>query len=699
MDKSYPIPQIKPKTGVSPARDTTTPEANEGFTKITPPAHSEVNNNVLADDATGDRTQLKSTMLDKIDSQLKSIFRSGPKNKKILIAVGVALVLFLLGLLIPGLFVYKDVRAVLKSVDLAKAAVASQNIDQVKSEIVGVKSSLTKLSSSYRLLGLARVVPFVSNYYLDGRAAINGGLHGLEAGEVLIDTISPYADIIGFAGEANAKSGAENAEDRLEFIVETVGDITPKLPEISEKVSLAQAEFSKINPNRYPEKLGGRDVRAQLVEGLNLVDDAAKLLVDARPILEQAPYLLGVDGERTYLLIFQNDKELRPTGGFMTAYSIMRVSKGKISQVTSNDIYHLDTRYRPVIPAPDPIVRYIKGPYIQSKNLRIRDMNFDPDFKTSMDMFYKEAQKVGIRDIDGIIAVDTNVLEKILNVIGEIGVPGFGNYSTKIIPECNCPQVIYELESFADIEGPIIWDPVTGEIILRPPNSDNRKAIVGPLMNSILTNAMGQPKEKMPDLFKAGLDSLLEKHVLFYLLDENAQAAAESFNVAGRINEFDGDYLHINDSNLGGRKSNMYVTQEVLQEINVKNDGTIEKTVTITYKNPEKHDGWLNSVLPNWVRIYVPEGSELVDFAGVTDKEEPYSEFGKTVFAGHFELRPLGVAKVTVTYKLPFKADKQYKLLVQKQPGTTAPLHSIRLGKVEEELFLKTDREFRFSLR
>jgi hypothetical protein len=180
--------------------------------------------------------------------------------------------------------------------------------------------------------------------------------------------------------------------------------------------------------------------------------------------------------------------------------------------------------------------------------------------------------------------------------------------------------------------------------------------------------------------------------------DKKAQSAVESFGIAGIIKQVEGDYLHINDANLGGRKSNMYVTQEVVQDIEISKDGTVTKTLSITYKNSEEHDGWLNSVLPNWVRIYVPEGSELLDISGLEDKKEPYTELGKTVFAGFFELRPKGVSKVTLTYRLPFKVKDDYKLFLQKQPGTDTPLHTINLGKTTEEFFLLTDKEFRFGI-
>ncbi len=614
-------------------------------------------------------------------------------------------VIFIVGILIPGFLVYGSATKLTKSAQNVKAAVATQNINNIKTSLTQFNSDLVGFQKTYRLLSLLRIIPVAGSYYNDGRVAVDGGIHGINAAKILITTAEPYADIIGFTGGAGAKSGEQNAENRIQFIVDTIGGVAPKLPELSKEMSLANADLSQIDPNRYPLKFQGKPVRTSIATALDFISQAADITTNAQPILTQAPYLLGVDGERTYLLIFQNDKELRPTGGFITAYSIIKVNKGKISQVTSNDIYNLDLKYKPTIPAPAPLIKYIKGPYILSQNVRLRDMNFAPDYKVSMDQFLTEAQKVGIPKVDGIIAVDTQVLVNILNVTGEVGVSGFGNYSAKSDARCNCPQVIYELESFADIEGPVIWDPVTGKIILQPPHADNRKKIVGPLMNSILSNALGQPKAKLPDLFKAAFDSLTEKHVLFYLLNPDAQKAAESFDIAGRVKDYSGDYLYINDANLGGRKSNLYVTQEVEQTINVKSDGSIEKVVNITYKNPEKQDGWLNSVLPDWVRVYVPKGSQLVSMEGVTDKANPYEEFGKTVFAGYFELRPQGVAKVTLTYRLPFKVKDLpgfkmgiYNELVQKQPGTNLPLYTNIVNKHQQEQFLKTDQEFKFKL-
>lgn len=684
------IKQIKPETSQD------TPEKEAKTVEVVP---SEKGEETLIPKI--ETTKVEDQKSSKVSNEVPKKARTPEEEKRIerlkKVGIGIGIAFFALFIIlgIPSFLVYKKANAFYKKSMALKEAVLSQDLVKVKEELEGIKKAQKELKNTYKFISWTKLIPVFGNYVKDGQRAIDASGYGLEAGEILITTAEPYADLLGFQGTAvlgEASTAEETTEERIDFIVKTLPDLAPKMGEVSQKISLARTEIEKVNPNRYPSRFAGVQVREKVKTGIILVGRVDDFVRNGVPLLKEAPYLLGIDGKRTYLVLFQNDKELRPTGGFLTAYSIMQVEDATFEPGVSSDIYSIDAQYTPTIDAPEPIVDYLKGPYILDQDIRLRDMNWSPDFRESMELFTKEAEEVGIEDIDGVIAVDTFLLENILDVIGPIGVPGFGNFSTEIVPECNCPQVIYELESFADVEGPIVWDPVSGEIVYRPPNSDNRKKIIGPLMNSIMANALAQPKEKVPPLFEAGFKSLIEKHVLFYLFRDEAQAAAESFGIAGRISGYEGDYLHVNDANLGGRKSNLYVTQEVEQDISVLKDGSIEKTVTITYKNPEPHDGWLNSVLPNWVRIYVPKGSELIDFSGVEDTKDPYEEFGKTVFAGYFELRPQGVAKVTLTYRLPFKSeDGDYAIYIQKQPGKNKPLYVIRYGKDQEEFFLRED--------
>jgi hypothetical protein len=624
------------------------------------------------------------------------------KQKKVWLYVGGIALFLLTAFAVVGFLsfdVYNKALLVKTSALRVQDAVQQEDISKMKSELENTKSSLALLGKSYKRVAFFRFIPFLGTYYSDGVHVINSAGYGIEAGNILIDAVEPYADIIGFNNGAPSQSGEQTAQERLDFIVKTLPELVPKADNLTKQVGLIKQEVDQINPDKYPEKFRGTEVRSKVKQAIDVVDQASSLLESGKPLLSEAPYLLGADKERKYLILFQNDKELRPTGGFMTAYSIGKVRNGRFDPVLSSDIYNLDGSYTPRVKAPDPIVKYLKGPYTLSPYLRLRDMNWSPSFADSMELFTQEIKKAGIDNIDGVISVDTQVLVNLLDVTGPIGVSGFGNFSTNNVPECNCPQVIYELENFADIEGPVVWSQdEPGKIIYAPANYDNRKKIIGPLMNSVLANVLAQPKEKFPALFNAVIKSLTEKHILFYLYDKDAQDAVTQFGVAGTLRDYEGDYLFINDANLGGRKSNLYVTQEVEQNVEIAKDGKVTKTLTITYRNPEKYDGWLNSVLPNWVRVYVPQGSELVSFEGLEDKVAPYDDLGRTVFAGYFQLRPQGAAKLTLKYNLPQKFSGNYNILIQKQPGKDAPLYSIQIGKKTEEFNLNTDKELKYKI-
>ena len=632
------------------------------------------------------------------DKEDPVVFKKRSRIKPIYLIIISVIFIFFVSVLVTSFIFYKSVQKAYSNLLPIVSSQSFEDLNKIKSDMVIVKDSVSSLKSSYTFVSWMKFFPVVGKYVSDIGHGIDASSKLIDAGETALVSFDPLLSELGFQ-DNGSDSSEKSAQERIDFVVNSIPEIIPKVDEISSKFYEAEVELSKIDPNNYPENFRGINIREKLKKGLDLFKTITDYVTESKPLLEQLPYLLGVDEERKYLVLFQNDKELRPTGGFLTAYSVMKVSKAKFEPVSSDDIYNLDSKYKPIFEAPEAIVDLIKGPYILSKNVRLRDMNYSPDFKVSMDMFSTEAEKVGMTDIDGIIAVDTHLLVNLLDSLGEIGVPGFGNFSTKKEPKCDCPQVVYELESFADVEGPIIWDPLTGKIILRPKNSDNRKKIIGPLMNSILANAMAQPKEKMPQLINSIFESVIEKHVLFYMFDDKAQIAVEKFGIAGRIEDYPGDYLHISDSNLGGRKSNLYVKQEVEQEISINSNGQLEKSVTITYKNSQKFDGWLNSVLPNWVRLYVPQGSTLVDVEGLEKQYETSTDLGKTVFSGYFKLRPEGVSKVTFKYVLPFKKGSgDYRMMIQKQAGVDSPLYSVITSKSEEEFLLNTDKEITIKI-
>jgi hypothetical protein len=614
-------------------------------------------------------------------------------HKKILIALSVVLFLFVViifAVILPAQRTYASAKKTYAQMQVVIAAIKKQDVVLASAELDRTKADLTETQNNLNSMSYLRFVPIANGYYSDASHLMKAGFYSLDGSKVLVDSIVPYVDVLGLKGKGSFVGGT--ASQRIATAVQAMGKITPRIDDISNYIALARSEIDAVDINHYPNFWLGTKVRSGLEKIRTLTDEGSTFISDAKPLIKILPSLLGDPTEKKYLVLFQNDKELRPTGGFMTAYAIFRVDKGIIHVDSSSDIYAIDDTIPGKSAAPRPLQLYL--PKVPLLNLR--DSNLSPDFVTSMDTFYKMYQKApGYTKVDGIIAVDTKALVAAMNILGDMQVDG-ATYSTKNDPRCDCPQVIYALEEYADQPLQIV--------------KQNRKGIIGDLMYAIMNKAFSSsPKLYWGPLFQTMLAQTSQKHILFYSFNTDAQSGLEALNASARILSFEGDYLHINEANFGGAKSNLFVTEAVTQNYDVKSDGGITKTVTINYKNPfapsdcnlERGNLCLNAVLRDWIRIYVPKGSQLVTSQGSEVKLISYEELGKTVFEGFLTVRPQGVAKFTITYTLPFKtaAGSTLPVLIQKQPGTGDFDYIIQVnGKQTNEFPLSTDATLKLKL-
>ncbi|MDO8451946.1 MAG: DUF4012 domain-containing protein [bacterium] len=587
----------------------------------------------------------------------------------------------------------------------AGAAIKNQDLPLTKTKLVETREKLTSLRGEYDKVKSLQFVPILGAYIRDGEHAIKAGFAGLDAADKALEALEPNADLLGLKGKSTFVSGS--ADERIQTAVKTMNALVPKINEMAVSVDTLRKELNTIDPGRYPERIGKTQVRSQMVAAKDVIENAANLFVNAQPLLINLPKMLGEPDERRYIVLFQNDKELRATGGFITAYAQFRLTRGKTILEKADDIYALDNAMRKKFPAPSEILKFHKNVY----DLHIRDSNLSPDFKLSMQKF-EELYDVtsGKERVDGIWAVDTHVLVEALKILGPITVYG-REFSAEPDKRCDCPKAVYELEDYST----------------RPVGyvREARKDIIGVLLQQLLQKALGvSPSQYWGSLFQMLISEINEKHVLSYFHDENAQKAAESFNMAGRImmasetatllryEEGNGwDYLHVNHSNMAGAKANMFVSEKITKDVVRGGDGTMTTKLSIEYKNPypgsdcglESGGLCLNAPLRNWVRVYTPLGSTLSESKGVQSPKDgkpvsmdTYESLGKTVFEGFLIVNPLGTARLDLTYTSKVAAnDGKYRLLLQKQPGTDGQEFILKLdGKDRKNTELLTDVEF-----
>ncbi len=574
------------------------------------------------------------------------------------------------GIYKPALSMQAKAKEVAEAGKLVNAAFKENDLEKMQKELDTTEVKFNAFKKEAQKIYWIKPIPFLGNYGKDLNNGVDAGGYLISAAKKTIAAIEPHADLIGFKKGKDTSFVEKPAEERLQTAVLTLDSIVEDVDAIAEDIDKARTRIDKIDPNRYPETYKGKKVRNTIEKGISQFDGVASLFVDAKPFLKNLPEFLGAKEEKTYLVLFMNDKELRPTGGFLTAYAIFKINKGKFQVAKSDDIYSLDAAIAKHPKAPEKILAYHKG----VSQFFIRDSNLSPDFVESNKLFDElyqmSSQKV---KYDGIIAMDTYVLIDALKILGDTQVRGT-NFSATIDKRCDCPQAIYKL--LDEVDRPVAYIKA------------DRKGILGDLLFAIMQKALGfSPSKYWGQLAQEVLmKNLNEKHILMEMKDKEIQDSLVALNFAGRLKDTEGDYLHINDTNFAGAKSNLFVQHAIDSETNIAGDGTVTRTITINYKNPFKHSNCslehsdqlgvgglcINATLRNWLRIYVPEGSKLISFTGSEKKTLTYDELGKTVFEGFLGVQPMGKATVRVSYTLPFKVKSKadYKLLVQKQPGT-----------------------------
>jgi len=599
----------------------------------------------------------------------------------------VLVVLFLLGVAGYFLFFLPYQRIKAKAMVLVASAkemktIFSQNdIDLLDNKLKEFSKKYADFEKEAKTLYWVSFIPYISDF----KNGVEAGNYLIKAAQEAVVAVTPYADLIGFK-KGQSSFVEKSAENRLQTAVLTLEKMLVKVDAISSDIAEAEKRIKKIEPSRYPEKLGKLKLKSTLQNAKEQFDGLSSLFVDAKPLVKRIPEMFGKDEEKTYLVLFQNDKELRATGGFLTAYAIFRVEKGKIKIERSEDIYTLDNGISHPV-APREILTYHKG----VSTFNIRDSNLSPDLPTSIGLFNSLYNKSSSRvKYDGVILVDSKILVDMLTIFGDTDAGGV-RFSAQTDKRCDCPQVLYKLFDMVD----------------RPVNyiKENRKGILGELMYALFYKAIGfSPSKYWGTLAQQMFKNLQEKHILLYFIDKDLQTSVEKLNFAGRVRSYQGDFLYVNNVNFAGAKSNLFVSVSINSKTKTNDAGKVTRIVTVDFRNPYPHSDCnlergglcLNATLRNWIRVYVPKGSKLVEFKGSQKKVQAYDELDKTVFEGYLEVPTQGKATAILEYSVPSQLSNNYKLLVEKQPGTDNQKLKVEVdGKTKYDGILDVDKEMR----
>ena len=385
---------------------------------------------------------------------------------------------------------------------------------------------------------------------------------------------------------------------------------------------------------------------------------------------------LGYDKPSNLLFIFQNNQELRPTGGFMGSVARVQIDKGIITNVDvpKGGSYDIAGQVAKKTKAPKPL--QLVNPYFS-----FQDTNWFPDFPTSSKEILSYYTQAGNEPVDGIIAFTPDVLINFLQLTGPIS--------------------IEQEQVSADTLLTFLRDKIETQKASDPTQP---KKIIAELLPTILSKAFTLPADKQWQVASLLDSALFTKDLLLYSQTQDLETKIVSLGAAGELPHPDtNDFLALDSANIAGGKTDRVISQYVHVASAIRKDDT-EDTVTISRTHEgASGDPMLGTVNLSYVRLYVPQGSLITAAKGWYDvpsdlfqvplkdtAEDPLltsveqnsqlqeafglrttQEFGYTAIGGWIRVAPGETATVSVSYRLPFGlgTNDDWSLFLWRQPG------------------------------
>ncbi len=466
----------------------------------------------------------------------------------------------------------------------------------------------------------------------------------MELGERVSSAAVRMSDSLALVTEAVDGEAPSILTEDIERIFD---DANMALMEIREAKKIGESISSFLIPSRYEAIFSS--ARSMISE----MEDSLSEIVENKNALRK---ILGMDQKQRYMFVFQNNAEMRPTGGFMGSFAVVDVSNGSIEsmEIPGGGFYDYSGSLVKKYDAPDALSTI-------NKQWQMQDANWYPDWPTTAKKIEWFFENSGGSSLDGVFALNTFVLEDLLNVVGSVKVTDFGK-------EMNAGDFRLVLQEATEFE----YDK----------KENAPKKIIASLTMELLSKIMND-KQNMLKSVQVIEKHLSQKNILLFFKDRDLQKIASIAGFGGEIKSTEGDYVSVIHTNIGGGKTDQATHQSIDVQTSFTQAGEAMHTIAIT----RKHEGvdasnpFMDGPNISYMRVYTPLGSKFVSANGFTkrmvEREEnalldPFfsdtesfvgvdeksgtkitEQFGKTVFENWIVVLPGEERTVMVSYVSP----------------------------------------------
>lgn len=473
------------------------------------------------------------------------------RGRRIAAIVGAVVAVLVVVCGVCGVLVYRDAMDVLdQSKDvMAQAATISDDLkngngDELNSTVQGMASEISSMhaKTSGPLWVAASYVPVLGDDIRAARGVVE------QADNLMQNALMPAAQSLQGVSLSTLLTDATVDVQTLESVSAALSQAQPVVEQASSAIdALPQAHIGKVR-DTVDKVRGPIASAAETLKGFN----------EIAPIL---PQMLGASGTRNYLLVAQNLAELRSTGGLPGSMGVLTIDNGHISLNEFVPATSLDNEDGGHYGITDEEMA------IWGKNDRlgkhICDTNLIPDFARDSQIWSEWWQdKKGIA-VDGVIAIDPVLLQKLLTLTGGIEVDGHSidgsNAAKALLNDAYNEMPIDQTDQFFSDVASQAFDHVMGSL------------------GSI----------SLPDLAQTLGDAVGEQHLFAWMANADEQALVEKAGAAGTLGNDSANPqlgVFISDDTYS-KKSWFFSTDTQVSDGTANADGTTTYHVTTTLTN------------------------------------------------------------------------------------------------------------------
>jgi hypothetical protein len=482
--------------------------------------------------------------------------------------------------------------------------------------------------------------------------------------KLILDTGESATELINTASETGARGrtfAVEILTHKPVAVTNETAYFTEQVNSILDRTTKLNTQLDSIaNSNSLISRLAQTSIDRYVPE----LKDTEATIEKTRQIIPLLPELLGADSRKKYLVLFQNNMELRPTGGFIGSVGFLRFENGKMLELTVEDVYSLDGQLEGQITPPEPIEKYLG-----EENWYLRDANWDPDFAESADRIEWFLSKEVQTRVDGIVAVDLEFARKLLAALGGINLPDFNTV-------INADNLYLEAQTRSERDF--------------FPGATNKRDFLGSLARALLIKISTESSLPVGNMLKEIFSSLSEKHILLNSNNEEVQKVFDKLGWSGRLlqpeckdeKEYIPDYLMVVESNLGVNKTNFFVQRLSKLDVSIEKN-RLSRNLQIEYTNDSKQNSdspFSGGDYKNYLRILIPPDAVLetikinnkrLNLANVD--HEALGVYRSLGFLVNIPAEQKRIVDVSYSSPVGINSNSFYELLVQKQPGLNNP--------------------------